>query len=109
VPEPAVASTVASPPEPQRDHEIVLRAEADSWVEVHESGIEAPIYSRVMRAGETYRVPPQSGLTLATGNAGGLIILVDGEPTPALGPSGAVRRGIKLNAARLVAGTAGRD
>lgn len=108
-PHTALASTGNSLPAPNRDRGIVLRAEADSWVEVHESGIEAPIYSRVLRVGETYRVPPQNGLTLATGNAGGLIVLVDGEPTPTLGPSGAVRRGIKLNAARLVAGTAGRD
>ena len=61
-----------------------------------------------MRAGDTYEVPNRPGLKLLTGNAGALDILIDGEATPSLGPIGAVRRDISLNAELLRAGTAAR-
>lgn len=35
-----------------------------------------------MRAGETFAVPDRPGLTLMTGNAGGLEVVVDGEVLP---------------------------
>ena len=59
-----------------------------------------------LRAGETYQVPNQPSLSLLTGNAGGLEILVDGEPVPAIGDVGTVRRDVTLEADRLKAGTA---
>ncbi|HEY9549343.1 MAG TPA: DUF4115 domain-containing protein, partial [Kiloniellaceae bacterium] len=66
------------------------------------------LLTRVLRVGDSYQVPNQADLTLLTGNAGGLEISVDGNPLPALGPVGAVRRNIPLDPAALLGG-AGRQ
>ncbi|MDF2764849.1 MAG: hypothetical protein K0S81_1843, partial [Rhodospirillales bacterium] len=65
-----------------------------------------PILIRTLQAGETLDVPAQPGLTLFTGNAGGLDIVLDGRPLPSLGPVGAVRRGISLDPEALRGGQA---
>ena len=62
--------------------------------------------TRLLRRGESYDVPARPGLTLLTGNAGGLEITVDGKAIPALGPVGAVRRHVALDAEKLQNGTA---
>src|SRR3546814_425857 len=79
---------------------IVIRATADSWVEVRAPGGEI-LLTRVLRTGDVYRVPDRAGLTLLTGNAGGLDIAVDGAPVPPLGPPGSVRRNVALDPAGL--------
>jgi cytoskeleton protein RodZ len=84
---------------------IVLRARLDAWVQVYAAD-ESLILTRVLQPGDSYRVPDLAGLTLVTGNAGGLEIEVDGATVPPLGPVGAVRRGIALDAERLLEGTA---
>ncbi len=84
---------------------IVLRALQDSWVQVRDHQ-DALLLTRVLRAGGTYFVPAREGLTLITGNAGGLEIRVDGVPVPPIGPVGMVRRQIALDPTRLLSGTA---
>lgn len=84
---------------------ILLKATADSWVEVRDAQNNR-VFSRVLRAGETYDVPAASGLTMMTGNAGALEIMVRGQQAPSLGPIGAVRRDVALDPERLLAGTA---
>ena len=64
------------------------------------------VWTRVLRTGDRYLVPNEADLLLATGNAGGLQILVDGRPTPRLGPVGVVKREIPLDPDRLLAGNA---
>jgi cytoskeleton protein RodZ len=78
----------------------VLRAKADTWVDVrgHEG---SALISRVLHAGESWQVPDQPALFLSTGNAGGLDLLVDGKPAPAIGPSGAIRHDLPLDAGRI--------
>jgi cytoskeleton protein RodZ len=83
----------------------VLVARADSWVELRDAA-GASIYSRVLRKDERYDVPDKDGLTMMTGNAGGLDVLVDGRAVPALGTVGAVKRNISLDPEKLRAGTA---
>jgi len=61
------------------------------------------VAQRTLRAGDSYRVPARAGLTLRTGNATGLQVLVDDKPAPALG--GTVRN-LALDPDRLVAGNA---
>lgn len=82
---------------------IVLKANSDTWVEVRSSSPRATLLSRLMRAGETFAVPDRPGLTLMTGNAGGLEVVVDGEGLPPLGRPGAVRRAVPLDAEQLKA------
>ncbi len=84
---------------------VVLVARLESWIQVTDPETNA-LLTRVLRAGDRYYVPPEADLTLATGNAGGLDVWVDGRKAPALGPVGVVRRGITLDAARLQSGTA---
>ena len=71
-------------------------ARQDSWVQVQspESGL---LITRILYSGDSYRVPDLPNLTLITGNAGGLEVLVDGESISQLGPEGAVRRNIPLD------------
>jgi len=77
----------------------------DSWVQVRDAQ-EAILLTRVLRAGDSYRVPNVTGLTLLTGNAGGIELEVDGIRLPPAGPPGSVRRSISLNPAQLLSNTA---
>jgi cytoskeletal protein RodZ len=100
--EPAVQQAAVSPPgEPG----VVLEARMDSWIEVVDASGKK-VFSQILRAGERYVVPRQSGLVLATGNAGGLDVLVDGRKAPPLGGVGHVVKRIALEPARLLEGTA---
>jgi cytoskeleton protein RodZ len=91
--------------EGNEDARIVLRARGDSWVQIR-AGDDSLVMTRTLRTGDSYRVPNQGGLKLMTGNAGALDIVVDNQVTPSLGPFGAVRRNVVLDAERLKAGTA---
>ena len=83
---------------------IDIRALADSWVQIRDAD-QGIVFSRVLKAGETYRVP-RSGLIMRTGNAGALEVLVDGKPAPSLGALGTLRRNVTLEPDALRAGTA---
>ena len=81
---------------------IILKAKADSWVQVQGPENELLI-TRILRAGDSYRVPNRIGLTMITGNAGALEITVDGLVVNSVGPTGAVRRNIALDPDKLLA------
>jgi RodZ C-terminal domain len=68
---------------------IVLKARADSWVEVRDPESNATLVARLLKTGDVYRMPDKPGLKLLTGNAGGLVVMVDGEVAPPLGSFGA--------------------
>jgi cytoskeleton protein RodZ len=53
--------------------------------------------------GEVFLVPDRPDLTLWTGNAGGLEVIVDGERLRPLGDEGAVMRRVPLDRAALLA------
>ena len=78
------------------DARIVLTATADSWVQVRDDQ-QNVLLTRMLQPGDSYRVPNRGGLTLLTGNAGGLRVEVDGVEVARLGPIGAVRRDIRLD------------
>jgi cytoskeleton protein RodZ len=69
---------------------IVLGATADSWIQIRDAD-HSVLFTGVLKPGETYRVPDRPGLSMRTGNAGGLNVTVDGKPLPSLGPIGTVR------------------
>jgi cytoskeletal protein RodZ len=89
--------------EENADARIVLKANQDAWVQVRDREGNL-LLTRVLRVGDSYKVPNQADLTLLTGNAGGLEISVDGSALPALGPVGAVRRNIPLDPEALRSG-----
>ncbi|WP_374377360.1 helix-turn-helix domain-containing protein [Dongia sp.] len=94
--EPAAAAAPAASP----GKRIVLRATKDSWVEIFGANDEV-VLQRILRAGESFVVPDQPGLTMNTGNAGGVVIELDGKARPALGSVGVVKRGVKLDPTSL--------
>jgi len=105
----ASVGAVASAPAPaavSKAGRIVVLAKANSWIQVRDDIGNQLVLTRLLRSGESYRVPDQPGLKLLTGNAGALEITVDGEPVPSIGPEGAVRRSVVLDVARLRDGTA---
>ena len=103
-------AALANEPAPQvygADNEnarVVLRAKQDSWVQIRDEADEL-LLTRVLRRGDEYRVPDRAGLTLRTGNAGGIVILVDGSPLAPIGPVGSVRGDIVLDPEQLLGGT----
>jgi len=99
---PSVETSVASTSGPR----IVLRAKTSSWIQVRDDAANQMLVTRLLRAGETYEVPDRPGLRLLTGNAGALEVVVDGQVAPSIGDIGVVRRGVVLDAERLLAGTA---
>jgi cytoskeleton protein RodZ len=83
---------------------IDIRALTDCWIQVR-SADQSIVFSRVLKAGETYHVP-RAGLALRTGNAGALAIAIDGKPAPTIGAIGTLRRNVELEPEALLAGTA---
>lgn len=79
---------------------IRLEATAPAWIQVRGPNNEQ-VFTRLLNAGERYQVPDRSGLTLLTGNAGGVRIVVDGQTLAPLGNEGEVKRGIPLDPERL--------
>ncbi|MDD4934406.1 MAG: DUF4115 domain-containing protein [Acidiphilium sp.] len=93
-PAPLAASSVASGAR-LTTNPLVISATADSWVQVQ--GTNGTIlFSRVLKAGESWPVPDEPGLTLTTGNAGGTVLIRDGVTGAPLGPAGSVLRKMPL-------------
>ena len=88
---------------PASEGRVLLHARLASWIQIRDaSGV--PILTRTLAPGDRVAVPDLPGLTLYTGNAGGLEIVVDGRSLPALGAVGAVRRNIALDPGALLKG-----
>ncbi len=87
------------------DARVVITAVDDSWVQIMGPDNEL-LLTRILHAGDSYRVPDRPGLLMVTGNAGGLEVRVDDAIAPTLGPLGVVLRNIALDPDRLLAGTA---
>ncbi|MDM7945555.1 MAG: DUF4115 domain-containing protein [Oceanibaculum nanhaiense] len=106
---PAASAGASAAPEagPTVGPRIVLNATDEVWLQIRDG--DNALVTRILRKGDSYRVPNRSGLTLLTGNAGALEILVDGRPAPTLGPLGAVRRDVALDPQSLLAGASARQ
>lgn len=87
------------------DARVVLAATSDSWVQVRDAEGEL-LLTQVLRTGDSFLVPNQPGVTMRTGNAGGLSITVDGRQIASLGALGDVIDGVLLEPDRLLNGTA---
>lgn len=98
-PKPAVTSDV--PPSgrvyglAEGNARVTIRALEDSWIEVKD-GKGTLWASRVLRRGDLFRAPDVPGLILNTGNAGGLLVSLDGRDLAPLGAKSQVMRGVPL-------------
>lgn len=92
----AIAPVAATPAK----QELVIRVMDTAWVEVRGEDGRA-LLSRVLKPGDSYTVPPAPGMTLDTGNIGGLEFVLNGQVLPPLGAKGDVRRKVSLDPAKL--------
>jgi len=83
---------------------IVIRATSESWIKIRDAN-QTVLLEGFLKAGESYRVPDRPGVSMRTGNAGGLDITVDGKPVPRIGGMGAVRN-VLLEPQALLSGPA---
>ena len=89
------AAGLAPPPNAAQDG-IVLHATAPTWVQVRDADGRV-VYDHVMQAGDSWSVPAdQTGLTMTTGNAGGLEVAENGATLGDFGRVGSVRHNISL-------------
>lgn len=75
---------------------LILRATRDSWLLVQDSK-GATLFSRVLKTGESWHAPNLKGMKLTTGNAGGLVMRVDGVDLPKLGSLSEVVHDVQLD------------
>ncbi|TAH35891.1 MAG: helix-turn-helix domain-containing protein [Alphaproteobacteria bacterium] len=74
---------------------------SDSWVEISNNDGHT-LFSKVLRKGETYNVPANfKGAYLSTGNAGGLMVRVDGKRAGLLGHQGEVMNDVLVDARNM--------
>ncbi len=105
IPVPVVSGTAAAPTPAATPGQVMVEAVATSWVQVREVGGKV-LYDHVLKPGESWAVPQDPlPLTLATGNAGGVRLAVDGVTSAALGRVGGVRHGVPLSAQAIKDGT----
>ena len=105
VPDDAAAQDEPAAEDAAKAGKVVIRARLESWIQITNAKKET-VFSRVLRAGETYTVPEEAGLMLTTGNAGGVEILLDGKKLKSLGTVGLVRRDLPLDPKKLKDGSA---
>jgi cytoskeletal protein RodZ len=99
-------SESSRPAAAESDSRILIKAKLNAWIQVRDDINNQLLLTRLLKPGDSYAVPDRPGLKLLTGNAGALEIQVDGAVAPSIGPVGAVRRAVALDAERLRAGTA---
>ena len=91
--EPEVVEAPApSAPAPQP---FALHATADTWVQVSDP-LGNVAFTGILSPGESLPIRGDEGLVLKTGNAGGLLVEIDGRRFGPLGSDGAVMRDVPL-------------
>jgi cytoskeleton protein RodZ len=105
-----MAAPEAAPPKVYGDVEgvtrITLRAAEDCYVRIRDVWSEAGpkvIFEQTLLKGESYKVPNRGGLWLRAGNAGGLIVEIDGQAIGPLGRPGDTADRVSLTATKLLA------
>ncbi len=79
---------------------LILKATQDSWLQVRDGG--DIVFTRVLKPGDTFRVPDKPNVKIRTGNAGGLVVMADGGESPPLGSVGQVLRDVSIDAHGVV-------
>lgn len=79
---------------------VTITAAQDSWIQIRDHDGQV-LFSRVMRPGDTYRVPDGDGLTLTTGNLAGLHFMINQKGFSPQGTPGTVLRNLSLSPQEL--------
>jgi cytoskeleton protein RodZ len=99
---PAADTSAVSEVPGARVSRITLKASEASYVEVKDPALTGPdsvLIARELASGESFDVPDRAGLVLLAGNAGGLVVAVDGRDAGPLGDRGQVIRRLVLDPA----------
>ncbi len=75
---------------------LILKATQESWLQVRD-GNEI-VFTRVLKPGDTFRVPDKPNVKIRTGNAGGIVVMAEGGESPPLGSVGQVLRDVAIDA-----------
>ena len=70
---------------------VRIKASADCWVKIRDAEGKV-VLSRLLHAGDSFAPPGNAGLTMTVGNAGALVVALDGRDLPALGAEGVVKK-----------------
>jgi hypothetical protein len=89
-PAPASPAPASPPPVTRAPMRIDLEASEPTWVSLEKTGGNHP-FSGLMVAGESRTIELEKGGILRTGNAGGLLVRVDGKDIGPLGPHAKIR------------------
>ena len=80
---------------------IYIEAIADSWIEIQNKNSKI-LVSKIIKKDEKISLPYEKDLILVTGNAGGIIIQINGNKINNIGSLGEVKRNISLNYENLI-------
>ena len=80
---------------------ILIRAIEDTWIEIQRNNLEV-LVTKVIKKNEEIKILYEKDLILVTGNAGSIIIHINGKTINNLGMPGEVKRNISLNYADLI-------
>ena len=70
---------------------VRLKASSDCWIKIRDAEGKV-VLSRLLHAGDSFAPPGNAGLTMTVGNAGALVVALDGKDLPALGNEGQVKK-----------------
>lgn len=81
---------------------LSIEALESSWVEVKDAkGVV--LFTSILKKGQLLPIPDQKGITLTTGNAGGLRVTLDGQALAPLGQTNEVKRNVALDPEKFAA------
>ncbi|NTU77075.1 MAG: helix-turn-helix domain-containing protein [Alphaproteobacteria bacterium] len=75
---------------------VVVRCEKESWVLIADKQGNT-VFDKILKPGDVYNVPVSKGLTLTTGNGGGLVLSLDGTELPKIADESRVARAVSLD------------
>lgn len=97
----APSAQAASKPSPvSGPGRMTIRAEQESWILIADPQGNT-VYEKVLRPGETWRVPATKGLTMTTGNGGAIVVNLDGADLPHFAEEGRAVRAVPLDPDKL--------
>jgi cytoskeletal protein RodZ len=88
-PKKAAAPAVAAKPKPATPVQAKLSLKADSYMTVQVDG--QPNYEGILKAGETKTFNAKKSIELSAGNAGGVMLGINGQTAKVMGKSGEVK------------------